>query len=70
MGLGEIWLWVSLLLIALIVFCALLDDYREVRRYELAQREVRRRHDQCLADARERARQEEERRARQEEPSP
>lgn len=58
MDFGEIWLWVSLFLIALFFFWALLDDYREVRRQELAQREVRRRHDQYLADARERVRRE------------
>jgi len=68
MSLGEIWLGVSLFLVALLVFCALLDDYREVRRQELAQREVRRRHDQYLADAR--ARLKEERRAGQEKPDP
>jgi hypothetical protein len=66
MGRGEIWLGVSLFLVALLVFCALLDDYREVRRQELAQREVRRRHDQYLANARERVRLEEERRVERE----
>ena len=61
MSLLEIWIGTALFLIALLFFLALLDGYREVRRQELAQRGVRRRHDQYLADARERARLVEER---------
>lgn len=59
MGASEIMMGIGAILITLFIVLLLLDDYRKVRRQELAQREVRRRHDQYLADARERARQEE-----------
>jgi hypothetical protein len=65
----DIFLGIGFILIALIVFRLLWEDYRRVKREELAQREVRRLHDQCLADARERARGGEDEKASREEPN-
>jgi hypothetical protein len=66
----EVFTGIGAILIMLLAGLDMLGDLQELRRRERAQREVQRRHDQYLADAREMTRQAEEQRIRRKELGP